>query len=46
MLKKHSRIMGLSGSLGNDAEQDFCKKVYECELLLVPPFLDCCRYNP
>jgi len=43
VLKKHSKIMGLSGSLGNDAEQDFVKEVYNCDLLLVPPFLDCCR---
>ncbi|KAK3267466.1 hypothetical protein CYMTET_23979 [Cymbomonas tetramitiformis] len=43
VLKKHSKIIGLSGSLGNEAEQDFVKSTYECELLHVPAFLDCCR---
>eukprot|EP00976_Prorocentrum_cordatum_P110587 1195225-Prorocentrum_minimum.AAC.2 len=43
VLKKHSRILGLSGSLGNDAEQEFVKEVYDCDLVLVPAFLDCCR---
>jgi hypothetical protein len=43
VLKKHARIVGLSGSLGNAAEQSFVRAVYECELVLVPPFLDCVR---
>lgn len=43
VLKKHERIVGLSGSLGNTAEQAFVQAVYDCELVLVPPFLDCCH---
>ena len=43
VLAKYDRILGLSGSLGSDAEQQFIKQTYQAEFMHVPRFLDTCR---
>jgi len=38
----YSRILGLSGTVGNEREQAFLQKAYGAQFFIVPPFLETC----
>eukprot|EP00928_Gymnodinium_smaydae_P087193 TRINITY_DN71500_c0_g1_i1.p1 TRINITY_DN71500_c0_g1~~TRINITY_DN71500_c0_g1_i1.p1 ORF type:complete len:1425 (-),score=377.94 TRINITY_DN71500_c0_g1_i1:98-3829(-) len=42
-IRKYSRIVGLSGSVGSPAERSFLRQLYEAEYFKVPRFLTTCR---
>mmetsp|Transcript_49288 Transcript_49288/g.107270 ORF Transcript_49288/g.107270 Transcript_49288/m.107270 type:complete len:1299 (-) Transcript_49288:82-3978(-) len=44
--RTYGRIVGLSGSVGNDMERDYLKKIYKAEFFKVPAFLHTCRNSP
>jgi len=46
VFRKYHRIIGLSGSIGSEAERAFLKETYRAEFFEVPPFLKCCRGSP
>merc|ERR1719379_2714576 len=41
--QKYSHIVGLSGSVGSDAERNFLRNVYNANFVQVPKFLTTCR---
>merc|ERR1719217_136413 len=43
VFRKYHRILGLSGSIGSDAERRFLKETYRADFFEVPPFLKTCR---
>jgi len=46
VFRKYHRILGLSGSIGSDAERTFLKGTYRAAFFEVPPFLKTCRGSP
>jgi len=46
VFKKYHRILGLSGSIGSDAERSFLKETYKASFFEVPPFLKTCKGSP
>jgi len=46
VFRKYHRILGLSGSIGSDAERRFLKDTYRAVFFEVPPFLKTCRGSP
>jgi len=42
VLQRYSKIIGLSGTIGDDWERDFLRKAYGAQFLIVPPFLQTC----
>merc|ERR1719183_3255033 len=46
VFRKYHRILGLSGSIGSDAERAFLKDTYRAGFFEVPPFLKTCRGSP
>jgi hypothetical protein len=46
VFKKYSRILGLSGSIGSEAERRFLESTYRASFFEVPPFLKTCRGSP
>merc|ERR1719195_1652498 len=46
VFRKYHRILGLSGSIGSDAERRFLKETYRAAFFEVPPFLKTCRGSP
>jgi len=43
VFRKYERIIGLSGSVGNDTERGFLSEVYRARFFRVPKFLTTCR---
>eukprot|EP00930_Biecheleria_cincta_P004527 TRINITY_DN10543_c0_g1_i1.p1 TRINITY_DN10543_c0_g1~~TRINITY_DN10543_c0_g1_i1.p1 ORF type:complete len:1734 (-),score=304.39 TRINITY_DN10543_c0_g1_i1:237-5042(-) len=43
VFRKYKRILGLSGSLGNENEQQFVKEAYGAMFLKIPEFLRTCK---
>lgn len=43
VFRKYSRVIGLSGSVGNDAERSLLKTIYHAQFFKVPKFLETCR---
>jgi Mg-chelatase subunit ChlD len=46
VFRKYYRILGLSGSIGSEAERSFLKQTYSASFFEVPPFLKTCRGSP
>jgi len=46
VFRKYHRILGLSGSIGSDAERRFLRDTYRAVFFEVPPFLKTCRGSP
>lgn len=46
VFRKYHRILGLSGSIGSDAERAFLSETYRAVFFEVPPFLKTCRGSP
>merc|ERR1719207_193197 len=46
VFRKYHRILGLSGSIGSQAERTFLKETYKAAFFEVPPFLKTCRGSP
>jgi hypothetical protein len=46
VFRKYHRILGLSGSIGSEAERAFLKDTYKAAFFEVPPFLKTCRGSP
>jgi len=46
VFRKYHRIVGLSGSIGSEAERKFLKDTYRAAFFEVPPFLKTCRGSP
>jgi len=44
--QKYERIVGLSGSVGNDAERSFLTSIYKAKFFKVPWFLTTCKNSP
>lgn len=42
VFRLYSRIMGLSGTIGNEREQAFLREAYGAQFFEVPPFLETC----
>ena len=43
VFRKYHRILGLSGSIGSDAERAFLRQTYGAAFFEVPAFLKTCR---
>jgi len=46
VFRKYHRILGLSGSIGSDAERRFLRDTYRAVFFEVPAFLKTCRGSP
>merc|ERR1719183_3296604 len=46
VFRKYYRILGLSGSIGSEAERSFLKQTYSASFFEVPAFLKTCRGSP
>lgn len=46
VFRKYHRILGLSGSIGSEAERTFLKQTYRASFFEVPPFLKTCKGSP
>ncbi|CAK0853073.1 unnamed protein product [Prorocentrum cordatum] len=46
VFRKYHRILGLSGSMGTEAERRFLESTYRASFFEVPPFLKTCRGSP
>eukprot|EP00401_Gymnodinium_catenatum_P036399 CAMPEP_0117477808 /NCGR_PEP_ID=MMETSP0784-20121206/11017_1 /TAXON_ID=39447 /ORGANISM="" /LENGTH=751 /DNA_ID=CAMNT_0005272129 /DNA_START=45 /DNA_END=2297 /DNA_ORIENTATION=- len=46
VFKKYHKILGLSGSIGSQAERRFLKETYKAGFFKVPPFLKTCSGSP
>jgi len=42
VFRQYSRILGLSGTVGNEREQAFLREAYGAQFFMVPPFLETC----
>lgn len=42
VLQQYSKIIGLSGTIGDGWERDFLSKAYNAQFYVVPPFLETC----
>jgi len=42
VFRQYSRILGLSGTIGNEREQAFLRSAYGAQFFIVPPFLETC----
>jgi hypothetical protein len=46
VFRKYYRILGLSGSIGSEAERKFLQETYRAVFFEVPPFLKTCKGSP
>lgn len=46
VFRMYYRLLGVSGSIGSEAERKFLKETYRASFFEVPPFLKTCRGSP
>jgi len=46
VFRKYHRLIGLSGSIGSEAERSYLRETYKASFFEVPPFLKTCRGSP
>mmetsp|Transcript_16583 Transcript_16583/g.30742 ORF Transcript_16583/g.30742 Transcript_16583/m.30742 type:complete len:1467 (+) Transcript_16583:61-4461(+) len=46
VFRKYFRLLGVTGSIGSDAERKFLQETYRASFFEVPPFLKTCRGSP